>query len=270
MILNRSNLNRATISLVLISAWSSHDVEAQNSSLLYDVPPVARQMQPMFPYVNPQAGARGSGIGNGVTNIPTDIAGPTENPGTDDPRVTINGASWMYQPAPPIRVFRKNDIVTIRVDEVTRMMAEGEAESRKQTLFEAVLSDWIRLSDFRLRPDAQTNGDPSVAGTSNNRFRSESSVESREAMSFNIAATVVDIRENGSLVLEARKNIRVNDNLWETALTGICRPEDIAPDNVVLSRDLIDLEILKEDRGHLRDGYKRGWFSRWFDRVQPF
>ena len=88
--------------------------------------------------------------------------------------------------------------------------------------------------------------------------------------SFNIAATVVDIRPNGSLVLEARKNIRINDNLWETALTGICRPEDIAPDNVILSRDLIDLEILKEDRGHLRDGYKRGWFSRWFDRVQPF
>ena len=231
---------------------------AQNSSLLYVDPPVARQLQPTFPVVsqpgqNPPA----------VTTIPSELTG-------GDPRVLIHGASWTYQPPAPVRVFRKNDIVTIRVDEITRMMAEGESESRKQTLFESVLSDWIRLTDFRLRPDAQTNGDPKVSGSSNSRFRSEASVESREAMSFNIAATVVDIRPNGSLVLEARKNIRVNDNLWETALTGICRAEDIAPDNVVLSRDLIDLEILKEDRGHLRDGYKRGWFSRWFDRMQPF
>ena len=95
-------------------------------------------------------------------------------------------------------------------------------------------------------------------------------MESRESMTFNIAATVVDIRPNGSLLLEARKTIRVNDNLWETSLSGLCRAEDIAPDNVVLSKDLIDLEIRKLDRGHLRDGYKRGWFSRWLDRVQPF
>ena len=149
-------------------------------------------------------------------------------------------------------------------------MAEGSAESRKISLYQAVLTDWISLRDFRLRPDQQTNGDPTVGTQSINNNRAESTVESRESMTFNIAATVVDIRPNGLLVLEARKQIRVNDNLWETSLTGICRGQDIAPDNVVLSKDLIDLEIRKDDRGHLRDGYKRGWFQRWFDRVQPF
>ena len=258
---NRNTVHVVLAMLILLIAMQGTRADAQNSSLLYDESPIARPVQPMFPYANTQSA--GAGAGAGVTTIPTTISG-------GEPRVMLDGASWTYQPAPPVRVFRQNDIVTIRVDELTRVMAEGESESRKQTLFEAVLSDWISLSEFHLGPAAQADGDPKVAGASNNRFRSESSVESREAMSFNIAATVVDIRPNGSLVLEARKNIRVNDNLWETALTGICRPEDIAPDNVVLSKDLIDLEILKEDRGHLRDGYRRGWFSRWFDRVQPF
>ena len=262
-----------TQSLLVVIAWFCMIIGgdfalAQNSSLLHEAPPIARSARPIFPYGDPRGtpGELGQTTAQpmeSATPIPAEIAG-------GDPRVFLNGASWTYQPAAPMRIFRKNDIVTIRVDEVTRMMAEGGAENRKLTFYQAVLNDWIRLSDFRLRPDAQRDGDPTVAGQSNNQFRSESSVESRESMSFNIAATVVDIRPNGSLVLEARKNIRVNDNLWETALTGICRPEDIAPDNVVLSRDLIDLEILKEDRGHLRDGYKRGWFSRWFDRVQPF
>tara|TARA_R110002049_G_scaffold72490_6_gene187374 strand:- start:54746 stop:55543 length:798 start_codon:yes stop_codon:yes gene_type:complete len=265
MNLNRNHLLTLATFGLIIAAIDHPPVAAQNSSLLYDAPPLARAIQPPFPGSKSQLPASAGSDANSVNvaPIPAGITG-------GDPRVMLNGASWTYQPAAPVRIFRENDIVTIRVDEVTRMMAEGESESRKQTLFEAVLSDWISLSDFRLRPDAQAAGDPSVAGESNSRFRSESSVESRESMSFNIAATIVDIRPNGSLVLEARKNIRVNDNLWETALTGICRPEDIAPDNVVLSRDLIDLEILKEDRGHLRDGYKRGWFSRWFDRVQPF
>lgn len=241
----------------LVAFFSGPKSSAQNSSLLHDAPPMPRTIQPVFPYTGQQ------GVSGGVTPIPAEISG-------DDPRVMLSGASWTYQPAPPVRVFQKNDIITIRVDEVTRMMAQGSAQSRKQTLFEAVIDDWVRLDNFRVQPDPQPGGDPTVAGESQSQFRSQASVDSRELMTFNIAATIVDIRPNGSLVLEARKTIRVNDNLWETALTGICRVEDIAPDNVVLSRDLIDLEILKEDHGHLRDGYKRGWFSRWFDRVQPF
>ena len=182
----------------------------------------------------------------------------------------LNRVSWTHQPAPPIRTYNKKDIVTIRVDELTRLQAQGNSQVRKTTLYEAALTDWVKLSDFRLRPDPQDNGEPTVGTESTNNYRAQSSVSSNESLAFNIAATVVDIRPNGLLVLEARKQIWVNDNLWETSLTGICRSQDIAPDNVVLSKDLIDLEIRKDDQGHLRDGYKRGWFQRWFDRVQPF
>lgn len=240
---------------------------AQSSSL-FNGPPLAAPSggfgPPTFdpnggvPSANPQA--------TPTLNAPPPSAGGFG----PEPPVYLQTASWTHQPAPPLRVFRKNDIVTIRVDEITRVLAEGSSETRKQTLYEAVLSDWIRLTNFRLRPDPQGFGDPAVAVDSNNNYRAESEVETRESLAFNIAATVVDIRPNGTLLLEARKAIRVNDNLWETALSGSCRVSDIGPDNTVLSRDLIDLEIKKEDRGHLRDGYRRGWFQRWLDRAGPF
>jgi flagellar L-ring protein precursor FlgH len=203
--------------------------------------------------------------------IPAPSPGEAAQTSYDErPPVMLDAASWTYQPAPPLRVFHKNDVVTIRVDEITRVMAEGLTNNRKRTLYEAILTDWIRLTDLRLKPDPQVDGDPAVSAETNSNFRATSSVQSRESLAFNIAATVVDIRPNGLLVLEARKAIRVNDNLWETALSGICRAQDIAPDNVVLSKDLIDLEIRKEDCGHLRDGYKRGWLQRWIDRYGPF
>ncbi|KAA1259519.1 Flagellar L-ring protein precursor [Rubripirellula obstinata] len=248
----------AIATFVLISMASP--AESQDSSLLRAIPP-----RPATPVQN--------GLQPGVFQ-PGQIeqTGPAASPvgGNQNQPLMLDRVSWTHQPAPAIRTYSKNDVVTIRVDEITRVMAEGSAESRKISLYQAVLTDWISLRDFRLRPDQQANGDPAVGTQSINNNRAESTVESRESMTFNIAATVVDIRPNGLLVLEARKQIRVNDNLWETSLTGICRGQDIAPDNVVLSKDLIDLEIRKDDRGHLRDGYKRGWFQRWFDRVQPF
>lgn len=257
----------ALATILLSSGWMAAEVAAQNSSLLHagSPGPVQPRVALRMPPQTSTTGADQAPAGQ------TQVSGPisqTEYP--ERPPVMLDRASWTYQSAPPLRTFNINDVVTIRVDEITRVQAEGSAEARKRTLYEAILTDWIRLQDFRLRPDPQENGDPSVSTESNSNYRAESTVESRESMTFNIAASVVDIRPNGNLLLEAKKTIRVNDNLWETSLSGLCRAQDVGPDNVVLSKDVIDLEIQKADRGHLRDGYKRGWFQRWFDRLQPF
>ncbi|MFO0923277.1 MAG: flagellar basal body L-ring protein FlgH [Pirellulales bacterium] len=75
---------------------------------------------------------------------------------------------------------------------------------------------------------------------------------------------------NGVVVLAAHKTIRNNDNAFEVGLTGLCRADDIGPDNTVLSKHIFDLDISKDDRGHVRDGYSRGWFTRLLARVKPF
>jgi flagellar L-ring protein precursor FlgH len=258
-------------------------------SLAQAAPPAADHLgypAQFTPHVNPYATSPSPYGPGGLPpddGLPRDgLSADTRQPTSDDvaaydpyqrmprPLLSLNEASWTLQPTPPVRVFRKNDVVTIRVDEITRMMAEGIADQRKRTLTEAILTDWIRLDNFRLRPDPQEDGDPGVAAETNDNYRAESFLRSRESLTFNIAATVVDIRPNGNLVLEARKAVRINDNLWESSLSGICRADDIGPDNVVLSKDLIDLEIRKEDRGHLRDGYSRGWLKRFWDRYGPF
>jgi flagellar L-ring protein precursor FlgH len=185
--------------------------------------------------------------------------------------VPLSGVSWTYEPPARSRVYQRYDIVTIRVDEISRALAEGNIEARRNTLYDALLKDWIKLEGLsKVRPAQQEDGDPRVQGSTNQLYRADASMETRESLSFNIAARIVDIRPNGDLVLEARKSIRINDNVFETALTGICRPTDIAADNVVLSRDLLDLQITKMDQGRLRDNYARGWFTRWFDTLNPF
>jgi len=208
----------------------------------------------------------------------SNLASGTEGPQRVQPStaaqagsLVLQDTSWIYEPPQSSRVYRLNDIVTIRVDEMSRLTAEGNSESRRNTLYDAVLRDWIRLDGLdTIKPAPQSNGDPRVQGTSNQLYRSDASLESRKSMTFNIAARVVDMRPNGDLVLEARKSIVFNDNVWETSLSGICRPTDIAADNIVLSRDLLDLQIQSQERGRLYDNYKRGWLMRWIETLNPF
>jgi flagellar L-ring protein FlgH len=241
---------------------------AQESSLFRQAPPASWSSPTVAAGMTPDTGAQGApnssiSVAPGVVQA---IPQGTQTYGD----VGLAGASWTYSPPPPKRNFRIQDIVTIRVDELARMRADGAAENRRNTLFDAVLKDWISLRDGNLRPDLQSAGDPRVNGQSNQLYRADSSIESRESLTFSVAARVVDIQPNGNLVLEARKTIWMNDNLWETSLSGICRAQDIAPDNVILSRDLLDLQIRKNEKGHLRDGYKRGWLTRWINEFNPF
>ena len=241
---------------------NSHCLLAQESSLFRQLP--AQAWGPINATVGAPATAQPPANGSAIRGLPM----PTDASGYGD--VGLPSASWTYTPTPPLRTFRVQDIVTIRVDEITRMTASGAAQSRRNTLHDAILKDWIAFRNGNLGKDLQSTGDPRITGESNELYRADSTIKSAETMAFNVAARVVDIQPNGNLVLEANKGIGVNDNSWNTSLTGICRAQDIGPDNVVLSRDLLNLQIRKNDQGQLRDGYRRGWLTRWLSEFSPF
>ena len=179
--------------------------------------------------------------------------------------------TYGYIPAPPPRELRKHDIITVRVDEVQRVKSTGETSARRNALYDALLKDWPMLIGLKaLKPSPQAQGDQRVNGQLNTIYRSEGELETNELVTFNISAEIVDIRPNGNIVIEAHKNVRVNNEVWSVSLTGECRPQDISPDNVVLSRHIANLQIQKFERGNVRESYRRGWFTKLFHLFQPF
>lgn len=184
---------------------------------------------------------------------------------------TLQAASWMLGPPNPVRQLKLHDIVFIRVDETATTSAIGNVQSRKSAALDAKLSDWLDwVALDTIKPSPQTGGDPRVQGSENETYRAQSNLQTREQTTFNIAAEIADIRPNGTIVLSARKTIRINDNRWQISLSGICRSQDIGPDNVVLSRNIFELNTDKQELGHVRDGYSRGWFTKWLARFKPF
>jgi len=184
--------------------------------------------------------------------------------------LTLDEASWLYINVEPPREVRLHDIITIIVDETSQVISEGDVQRRKQANLNAALLDWLRLSGLDLKPAPQSDGDLVVQGNLQSRLQAQSDLETLDSLQFTIAATVVDIRPNGNLVVEAHRDIYNNSEQWEFSLTGLIRPEDVTPANTVLSEDVADLTIRKREKGSVRDGYRRGWLLKFMDRFSLF
>ncbi len=66
-----------------------------------------------------------------------------------------------------------------------------------------------------------------------------------------VTARVVEIEPGGALVLEGKQRIVVNKEQQEIMLRGVVRPEDISPDNTVLSTFLADAQIEYKGEGSI-------------------
>ena len=188
-------------------------------------------------------------------------------------QLTLENSSFMYRKLPPeaeLRELKIHDIVTVLVDYRSSMMSEGDAEARRRASLNAVLADWLKFDGKDLLPAPQSSGDLAVNGSLNSQFRAESEIELRDQLTFRIGAEVVDIRPNGNLVLQARREIVINEEVWQQSLTGVVRRQSIGPDRTVRSDEIHELRIEKREKGFVNDGYSRGWFARWYDKWKPF
>ena len=175
-----------------------------------------------------------------------------------------------YLPPPPVRQIQVHDIVTVVVNVSTQVLSEGEVQRRKQANVDSVLADWLGFSGLSLKPANQTDGDLRVRASLNGRFRAEGELETRDRMQFTIAATVTDVRPNGKLVIEAQQIVTNNREVWKQSLRGIARAEDVLQNNRLLSENIANLHIVKEEMGMVPSSYQRGWLFRAWDYVRPF
>ncbi len=205
------------------------------------------------------------GVAVGSEPGPSPPAGPLQ-----PHRLRLSKASFYWRAPAEVRELKLNDLVVVLVDEKSQVISEGEMDRRKKADGDFILKEWLALDGLSIVAAPQTSGDPAAEGEMQSKYRTESELETRDAMKFRIACRVVDIRPNGNLVIEGRRSIHNNGDVWEMSLLGAIRPEDVLPNNTVLSENVAELRIVKREKGHVRDGYRRGWFQRCLDWLQPF
>ena len=77
-------------------------------------------------------------------------------------------------------------------------------------------------------------------------------------MTTRLEAEVIDVKPNGTLVLQARRHMQIDEETISVTLTGLCRVQDVDATNSMLSTDMHDLNLKKITTGQVRDTTKRG------------
>lgn len=184
--------------------------------------------------------------------------------------LTLADSSWMYIKVEPPREIQLNDVLTIIIDEKSQLISQAMLMRRQRANVDADLQKWLRFNGFGLSPAPMPHGDPRIEALYNLQNQVQANLRAADGLQFRLAATVVDIRPNGNLVLEAHRHVRDNSEIWDASLSGVVRREDVLPNNTVLSEDIAELSIDKREEGHIRDSWRRGWLWKTLDRVKPF
>ncbi|MBC8107544.1 MAG: flagellar basal body L-ring protein FlgH [Anaerolineae bacterium] len=189
----------------------------------------------------------------------------------DPAQAKLADMSFFAVPEPEPRTMRKHDLVTIIVREVSEYSSEGSTDLKKEADLDAKVDQFIRFSldNFALKSNVGTPA-PQITMSGERNFKGEATVDRSDSLIARITAEVVDVKPNGTLVLQARKRIKTDEEVEQFILTGICRAEDISADNTLLSTQLYDLELNKSHTGAVRDTTKRGWVPKLLDAINPF
>jgi flagellar L-ring protein FlgH len=178
--------------------------------------------------------------------------------------------NWVAEKPLEPQPIELHDIISVTINESSVVISEGQMDRKKTAYGDLILKNWILLKGLSAKPDPQTAGSPHIRGELDNKMQSHADLETRDSMKFHIACSVVDIRPNGNLVVEGRREIHNNNELWEYSLSGEVRTKDIMPNNTINSENVAEMKLFKKETVHVRDGYRRGWMLKWLDYVQPF
>lgn len=120
--------------------------------------------------------------------------------------------------------------------------------------------------------------DPSLKGLNfgtnvaqNRKFGGNSGADQSNSLQGNITVTVAEIMPNGNLVVRGEKWMTLNSGDEFIRISGIVRPDDVAPDNTIASTRLANAKISYSGTGSLADSQNMGWLAKFFNSpVWPF
>ena len=185
------------------------------------------------------------------------------------PVLHVRDYAWAYVGIPEPREILVHDIITIIVSEKAEVSAQSRFNRQRNGNLKAELKEFMRFDDNGHLATAAPN-QPTIDANLQGRLQSTGQSLDQESIKYRIAATVVEVYPNGNIILEARKSISNNRDLWEYSLTGTLRPQDIAPDNTALSENIANLVIQKKSRGKVYASTQRPWGIRLYDALSPF
>ncbi|MFI5377894.1 MAG: flagellar basal body L-ring protein FlgH [Tepidisphaerales bacterium] len=186
-------------------------------------------------------------------------------------RTTPPVGGLMFVTAPEPKQLKKHDIITIIIREESEVTSDATSDLKKSSDFNAAVQQFVKFSlkNMSLQGGGQGAVPPAVQWGIQNNAKGEAHLDRADKFTTRIAAEVVDVKPNGTIVIQARKSERHDDELQELILSGICRGTDVTPDNSVYSWQIYNLQIENLTNGTATATTTPGFLHKALDIVNP-
>lgn len=180
------------------------------------------------------------------------------------PPTKIAATGSMYQDSQASSLY--SDIKALKVGDIITVMLMESTQAKK-----SANNEIKRGTDLSLDPIYAGGGNVTIGGNpidlrykDSMNTKRESDADQSNSLSGSISANVMQVLNNGNLVIRGEKWISINNGDEFVRITGIVRAQDIRPDNTIDSPRVANARIQYSGTGTFAEVQKVGWLSSFF------
>ena len=155
------------------------------------------------------------------------------------------------------------DLITVVINENQDVRNEETADLTKETDLR------YQITNFDIKPNA-FDVLPQMSALSNDSFNGTANYEKRGTFTARLTAVVADTLPNGNLVVNGRREIRIDGELKVIEFSGVVRRYDIAPNNTVQSEFVANAKVHYTGSGPLTRTTNRNGLGAWIHTAVDF
>ncbi len=139
-----------------------------------------------------------------------------------------------------------NDIITIVVAELTSSQSTGNLNSQRTFATQSAITG--------LPGQVSTaNVNPLFAGNSSAQLKGQGQATADSQLTTTLTGRVIAVLPNGNLVVEAERQVYMNNQHETMIVRGVVQPNDITASDSILSTSMANLQIEMKGKGIVSD-----------------
>jgi flagellar L-ring protein precursor FlgH len=151
---------------------------------------------------------------------------------------------------------RPGDLVTVVISESQNLKNEEKTDLTTESSLRK------EISDFNIDPNLFSTL-PSLEGSSSDEFNGKANYEKKGNFTARLTAIVTDALPNGNLVLQGRREIRIDGEIKVIEFSGVVRRYDITAANTIQSELVADAHVSYAGTGPLSNATRRRGLGKW-------
>ncbi len=187
----------------------------------------------------------------------------------DQPPPPATGAIFRAGTGSPlvgkVRRFGPGDVITVILNESTQANRAATANVSRAATNDVVPSGLTARLPIASRTLTGIN-----LNSASVESKGEGSADQSASLTGSVTVTVVEVQPNGNLVVRGEKRLSLTQGSEMIQVSGIVRPEDVAPNNTVQSRRLANANFVYQGGGELGSVARSGWGTRAILKHWPF